>query len=73
MEQRHGESQALQDESHAASEQGSSVVNVETARHQGAPHEVGSYSFNLSFEELSNAGLGLEEPPRPTQHWPVVS
>uniref|UniRef100_A0AAZ3QR39 KAP NTPase domain-containing protein n=1 Tax=Oncorhynchus tshawytscha TaxID=74940 RepID=A0AAZ3QR39_ONCTS len=73
MEQRHGESQALQDESHAASEQGSSVVNVETARHQGAPHEVGSYSFNLSFEELSNAGLGLEEPPRPTQHWPVAA
>uniref|UniRef100_A0A674BS91 Kinase D interacting substrate 220 n=1 Tax=Salmo trutta TaxID=8032 RepID=A0A674BS91_SALTR len=73
MEQRHGESQALQDESHAASEQGGSVVNVETVRHQGAPHEVGSYSFNLSFEELSNAGLGLEEPPRPTQHWPVVS
>eukprot|EP00063_Salmo_salar_P090838 XP_014065673.1 PREDICTED: kinase D-interacting substrate of 220 kDa-like isoform X2 [Salmo salar] len=73
MEQRHGESQALQDESHAASEQGGSVVNVETARHQGAPHEVGSYSFNLSFEELSNAGLGLEEPPRPTQHWPVAA
>uniref|UniRef100_A0A8K9X8B5 Kinase D interacting substrate 220 n=1 Tax=Oncorhynchus mykiss TaxID=8022 RepID=A0A8K9X8B5_ONCMY len=73
MEQRHGESQALQDESHAASEQGSSVVNVETARHQGAPHEVGSYSFNLSFEELSNAGLGLEEPPRPTQHWPAAT
>ncbi|XP_029530916.1 kinase D-interacting substrate of 220 kDa B isoform X2 [Oncorhynchus nerka] len=73
MEQRHGESQALQDESHAASEQGSSVVNMETARHQGAPHEVGSYSFNLSFEELSNAGLGLEEPPRPTQHWPVAA
>ncbi|XP_029569803.1 kinase D-interacting substrate of 220 kDa B isoform X2 [Salmo trutta] len=73
MEQRHGESQALQDESHAASEQGGSVVNVETVRHQGAPHEVGSYSFNLSFEELSNAGLGLEEPPRPTQHWPVAA
>uniref|UniRef100_A0A4W5PSM7 Kinase D interacting substrate 220 n=1 Tax=Hucho hucho TaxID=62062 RepID=A0A4W5PSM7_9TELE len=73
MEQRHGESQALQDESCAASEQGSSVVNVETARHQGAPHEVGSYSFNLSFEELSNAGLGLEEPPRPTQHWPAAT
>ncbi|XP_055720273.1 kinase D-interacting substrate of 220 kDa B isoform X2 [Salvelinus fontinalis] len=73
MEQRHGESQALQDESHAASEQGSSAVNVETARHQGAPREVGSYSFNLSFEELSNAGLGLEEPQRPTQHWPVAA
>uniref|UniRef100_A0A674BS47 Kinase D interacting substrate 220 n=1 Tax=Salmo trutta TaxID=8032 RepID=A0A674BS47_SALTR len=73
MEQRHGESQALQDESHAASEQGGSVVNVETVRHQGAPHEVGSYSFNLSFEELSNAGLGLEEPPRPTQHWPAAT
>ncbi|XP_045065122.1 kinase D-interacting substrate of 220 kDa B isoform X2 [Coregonus clupeaformis] len=73
MEQRHGESQALQEESRAASEQGSSVVNVETARHQGAPHEVGSYSLNLSFEELSNVGLGLEEPPRPTQHWPVAA
>ncbi|CAB1330647.1 unnamed protein product, partial [Coregonus sp. 'balchen'] len=85
MEQRHGEGQrhregqALQDESRAASEQGSSVVNVETARRQGqgAPHEVGGYSLNLSFEELSNVGLSLEEPTQrhrdTTQHWPVAA
>uniref|UniRef100_A0A8C7SM22 Kinase D-interacting substrate 220a n=1 Tax=Oncorhynchus mykiss TaxID=8022 RepID=A0A8C7SM22_ONCMY len=64
MEQRNVEGQALQDESRAASEQGSSVANMETARHQGqgAPHEVGDYILNLSFEELSNMGLSLEEP-----------
>uniref|UniRef100_A0A8C7I4T0 Kinase D interacting substrate 220 n=1 Tax=Oncorhynchus kisutch TaxID=8019 RepID=A0A8C7I4T0_ONCKI len=64
MEQRNVEGQALQDESRAAIEQGSSVVNMETARHQGqgAPHEVGDYILNLSFEELSNMGLSLEEP-----------
>uniref|UniRef100_A0A4W5N9M1 Kinase D interacting substrate 220 n=1 Tax=Hucho hucho TaxID=62062 RepID=A0A4W5N9M1_9TELE len=62
--QRHREGQALQDESRVASEQGSSVANVETARQQGqgAPHEVGGYILNLSFEELSNVGLSLEEP-----------
>uniref|UniRef100_A0A674F5X1 Kinase D interacting substrate 220 n=1 Tax=Salmo trutta TaxID=8032 RepID=A0A674F5X1_SALTR len=62
--QRHREGQALQDESRAASEQGSSVVNMETDRQQGqgALHEVGGYVLNLSFEELSNVGLSLEEP-----------
>ena len=78
MEQRNVEGQALQDESRAASEQGSSVANMETARHQGqgAPHEVGDYILNLSFEELSNMGLSLEEPTQThretTQHWPMV-
>uniref|UniRef100_A0A8C8GU27 KAP NTPase domain-containing protein n=1 Tax=Oncorhynchus tshawytscha TaxID=74940 RepID=A0A8C8GU27_ONCTS len=79
MEQRNVEGQALQDESRAASEQGSSVVNMETARHQGqgAPHEVGDYILNLSFEELSNMGLSLEEPTQThretTQHWPMTA
>ncbi|XP_064860384.1 kinase D-interacting substrate of 220 kDa B-like isoform X4 [Oncorhynchus nerka] len=79
MEQRNVEGQALQDESRAASEQGSSVVNMETARHQGqgAPHEVGDYILNLSFEELSNMGLSQEEPTQThretTQHWPMTA
>ncbi|XP_036810984.1 kinase D-interacting substrate of 220 kDa isoform X3 [Oncorhynchus mykiss] len=79
MEQRNVEGQALQDESRAASEQGSSVANMETARHQGqgAPHEVGDYILNLSFEELSNMGLSLEEPTQThretTQHWPMTA
>uniref|UniRef100_A0A4W5NBH0 Kinase D interacting substrate 220 n=1 Tax=Hucho hucho TaxID=62062 RepID=A0A4W5NBH0_9TELE len=77
--QRHREGQALQDESRVASEQGSSVANVETARQQGqgAPHEVGGYILNLSFEELSNVGLSLEEPTQTrrdtTQHWPMAA
>ncbi|CAB1334958.1 unnamed protein product, partial [Coregonus sp. 'balchen'] len=58
MEQRHGESQALQEESRAASEQGSSVVNVETARHQGAPHEAATHRTpsmsSLNSQESSN-------------------
>uniref|UniRef100_A0A8C8GRN9 KAP NTPase domain-containing protein n=1 Tax=Oncorhynchus tshawytscha TaxID=74940 RepID=A0A8C8GRN9_ONCTS len=63
MEQRNVEGQALQDESRAASEQGSSVVNMETARHQGqgAPHEVGDYILNLSFEELTRSPLNHNE------------
>ncbi|XP_070973189.1 kinase D-interacting substrate of 220 kDa B-like isoform X8 [Oncorhynchus clarkii lewisi] len=79
MEQRNVEGQALQDKSRAASEQGSSVANMETARHQGqgAPHEVGDYILNLSFEELSNMGLSLEEPTQThretTQHWPMTA
>uniref|UniRef100_A0A7N6BUP9 KAP NTPase domain-containing protein n=1 Tax=Anabas testudineus TaxID=64144 RepID=A0A7N6BUP9_ANATE len=38
-----------------------------------AQHEAAAYSLNLSFEELS--GAGLEEPPRHSNnsHWPVVS
>ncbi|KAM9777629.1 kinase D-interacting substrate of 220 kDa B-like [Neosynchiropus ocellatus] len=73
MEQRHVESQALlQDESRAPSEQGSSIQPTESRRRSGvAPHE--SFGLNLSFEELS--GVGLEEPPRPSNssHWPVVN
>ncbi|XP_034531507.1 kinase D-interacting substrate of 220 kDa B [Notolabrus celidotus] len=75
MEQRHTESQALlQDESRAVSEQGSSVHHGETSRRSGGPqHESTAFSLNLSFEELS--GAGLEEPPRQSNnsHWPVVN
>uniref|UniRef100_A0A673CQ07 Uncharacterized protein n=1 Tax=Sphaeramia orbicularis TaxID=375764 RepID=A0A673CQ07_9TELE len=76
VEQRHAESQALlQDESGAASEQGSSVHHVEPSRRSaGAQHEAAAFSLNLSFEELS--GAGLEEPPRHSNsntHWPVVN
>lgn len=73
MEQRHAESQALlQDESRAASEQGSSVVHGEPSRRSArAQREAATFSLNLSFEELS--GAGLEEPPRHSNnsHWPV--
>lgn len=64
MEQRHVESQAmLLDESRAASEQGSSVHQVEPSRRSGGVlQEAGAFNLNLSFEELS--GAGLEEPPR---------
>uniref|UniRef100_UPI003AAFE9B9 kinase D-interacting substrate of 220 kDa B isoform X2 n=1 Tax=Centroberyx gerrardi TaxID=166262 RepID=UPI003AAFE9B9 len=75
MEQRHAESQALlQDESRAASEQGSSVHHGEPSRRSGgAQHDGGAFSLNLSFEELS--GAGLEEPPRHSSnpHWPVAN
>lgn len=72
-EQRHAESQALlQDESRAPSEQGSSVHHGEPSRRPGrAPHEAAAFNLNLSFEELS--GAGLEEPPRHSgnSHWLV--
>ncbi|XP_035024600.1 kinase D-interacting substrate of 220 kDa B isoform X3 [Hippoglossus stenolepis] len=75
MEQRHAESQAvLHDESRALSEQGSSVHHVEPVRRPGgAPSEAAAFSLNLSFEELS--GAGLEEPPRNSTnlHWPVAN
>ncbi|XP_037550895.1 kinase D-interacting substrate of 220 kDa B [Nematolebias whitei] len=74
IEQRHAESQAvIQDESRAASEQGSSVVHGEPSRRAAAQHETGPFSLNLSFEELS--GAGLEEPPRRSNnsHWPVMT
>ncbi|KAM6912926.1 kinase D-interacting substrate of 220 kDa B isoform 1-T1 [Xenentodon cancila] len=75
MEQRHAESQAaLQDESRAASEQGSSVVQGEPARRSGgAQHEAAAFNLHLSFEELS--GVGLEDPPRNSNnsHWPVAN
>ncbi|XP_042356849.1 kinase D-interacting substrate of 220 kDa B isoform X1 [Plectropomus leopardus] len=75
MELRHAESQALlQDESRAASEQGSSVHHGEPSRRSGgAQHEAAAFSLNLSFEELS--GAGLEEAPRYNNHasWPVAN
>ncbi|XP_044022905.1 kinase D-interacting substrate of 220 kDa B isoform X4 [Siniperca chuatsi] len=75
MEQRQAESQALlQDESRAASEQGSSMHHGEPNRRSGgAQHEAAAFSLNLSFEELS--GVGLEEPPRHSNnsHWPVAN
>ncbi|XP_041827164.1 kinase D-interacting substrate of 220 kDa B isoform X2 [Melanotaenia boesemani] len=75
MEQRHAESQSvLQDESRAASEQGSSVLHGEPSRRSGGiQHETPAFSLNLSFEELS--GVGLEEPPRRSNnpHWPVAN
>ena len=66
LEMRHVENQMLHEEAH--SEQGSSVgENVRRASappHAGAANPDGSpmYSFNLSFEELSN--VGLDEQPR---------
>uniref|UniRef100_A0A3Q3BKB4 Kinase D-interacting substrate 220a n=1 Tax=Haplochromis burtoni TaxID=8153 RepID=A0A3Q3BKB4_HAPBU len=75
IEQRHAESQAaLQDESRAASEQGSSVHLGEPSRRSGgAQRETAAFSLNLSFEELS--GVGLEEPVRRSNnsHWPVAN
>ncbi|XP_049452513.1 kinase D-interacting substrate of 220 kDa B isoform X2 [Epinephelus fuscoguttatus] len=75
MELRHAESQAmLQDESRAVSEQGSSVHHGEPNRRSGgAQQEAAAFSLNLSFEELS--GAGLEEPPRFNNHshWPVAN
>uniref|UniRef100_A0A3Q2PG15 Kinase D interacting substrate 220 n=1 Tax=Fundulus heteroclitus TaxID=8078 RepID=A0A3Q2PG15_FUNHE len=64
MEQRHAETQAaLQDESRATSEAGGSVLHGEPGRRAAAAQrETGPFSLNLSFEELS--GAGLEEPPR---------
>ncbi|XP_054469500.1 kinase D-interacting substrate of 220 kDa B [Anoplopoma fimbria] len=75
MELRHTETQALlQDESRAASEQDSSLHHGEPSRRSGgAQHEAAAFSLNLSFEELS--GAGLEEPPRHSNnsHWPVAN
>ncbi|XP_077477114.1 kinase D-interacting substrate of 220 kDa B isoform X1 [Stigmatopora argus] len=75
MEQRHAESQALiQDESRAASEQGNSVYNGETNRRSVvSARDGGAFNINLSFEELS--GAGLEEPQRHggSSQWPVAN
>ncbi|XP_028858461.1 kinase D-interacting substrate of 220 kDa B isoform X3 [Denticeps clupeoides] len=69
IEMRQVESQALHEE--APSEQGSTVgSHVDPARRSSAAPHAGAgnsdtspmYSFNLSFEELSN--VGLDEPPR---------
>ncbi|KAK3563407.1 hypothetical protein QTP86_026229, partial [Hemibagrus guttatus] len=75
LEQQQVESQLLQEECVRVSEQGSSsFVQPEpppvcTA---AAPQSNLQYSLNLSFEELSTAGL--EEPARPpSSHWMVVN
>ncbi|KAM4633521.1 kinase D-interacting substrate of 220 kDa B [Polymixia lowei] len=69
LDMRHVESQVLHED--VASEQGSTVTGVvETGRRAVAPPHAGAanpdaspmYSFNLSFEELSN--VGLDEAPR---------
>ncbi|KAM6973393.1 kinase D-interacting substrate of 220 kDa B isoform 2-T2 [Aplochiton taeniatus] len=64
MELRQAECQALQqDESRAASEQGSSAAHADPGRRPDGPlRDGGGFSLNLSFEELS--GAGLEEAPR---------
>ncbi|XP_071018823.1 kinase D-interacting substrate of 220 kDa B-like isoform X8 [Oncorhynchus clarkii lewisi] len=86
LEMRHVESQVLHEE--APSEVDSSVVGHGETRRQVAPPHAGTanldanspmYSFNLSFEELSN--VGLDEPPRhsnntwmaPTHRTPSMS
>ncbi|XP_038162915.1 kinase D-interacting substrate of 220 kDa B isoform X2 [Cyprinodon tularosa] len=75
MEQRHAETQAaLQEECRAASEQGSIVLQGEPSRRPAGPQrETGAFSLNLSFEELS--GAGLEEPPRRSTNsqWTVTN
>lgn len=75
MEQRHVETQAvLLDESRAASEQGSVTNQAEPKRRSAViQQEAAAFSLNLSFEELS--GAGLEEPPRPNSNsqWTVSS
>uniref|UniRef100_A0A3B4AP54 KAP NTPase domain-containing protein n=1 Tax=Periophthalmus magnuspinnatus TaxID=409849 RepID=A0A3B4AP54_9GOBI len=74
LEQRLAESQGLLlEESRAPSEQDSSVVLPSTTREPPEPH---AFSLNLSFEELSAAGL--DEPPRQSygyssSHWPVTN
>lgn len=68
MEQRHAEAQAvILDESRAASEQGSVTHHAEPKRRSGViQQDAAAFSLNLSFEELS--GVGLEEPPRPSNN-----
>lgn len=73
LDMRHIESQVLQEE--AASEQGSVLAgHSEGGRRALAPPHAGAassemYSFNLSFEELSTAGL--EEPRHGNVAWMV--
>lgn len=73
MEQRHAEAQAvILDESRAASEQGSVTLHAEPKRRSGViQQDAAAFNLNLSFEELS--GAGLEEPPRPINNpqWTV--
>lgn len=73
LDMRHIESQVLQEET--ASEQGSVLAgHGEGGRRALAPPNAGAasgemYSFNLSFEELSTAGL--EEPRHGNVVWMV--
>lgn len=73
LEQRQVESQLLQEECVMVSEQGGSgLVQPEPPPvcSTAAPQSNLQYSLNLSFEELSTAGL--EEPARlPINHWMV--
>lgn len=73
LEQRHLESQLLQEECVRISEQSSSALvqpDPPPVCSTAAPHSSLQYSLNLSFEELSTAGL--EEPARPPiNHWNV--
>ncbi|XP_036448980.1 kinase D-interacting substrate of 220 kDa isoform X4 [Colossoma macropomum] len=75
LEQRQVESQLLQEECGGGSEQGSSVLAQPDppSRPAAAPNDSTlRYSLNLSFEELSTAGL--EEPVRqPSNHWTGAS
>ncbi|XP_017331350.1 kinase D-interacting substrate of 220 kDa B isoform X3 [Ictalurus punctatus] len=75
LEQRQVESQLLQEECVMVSEQGGSgLVQPEPPPvcSTAAPQSNLQYSLNLSFEELSTAGL--EEPARlPINHWMVVN
>lgn len=71
LEQRQVESQLLQEECVRVSEQGSSALvqpEPPPVCSTATPHSNLQYSLNLSFEELSTAGL--EEPVRPPiNHW----
>lgn len=73
LEQRQVESQLLQEECVRVSEQGSSALvqpELPPVCTATAPQSNLQYSLNLSFEELSTAGL--EEPARPAiNHWMV--
>ncbi|XP_054909252.1 kinase D-interacting substrate of 220 kDa B isoform X3 [Poeciliopsis prolifica] len=76
MEQRHTETQAaLQEESRAASEQGSSVLHGESGLRLSGKQRGSTVTFSptLSFEELS--GAGLDEPPRRSSNpqWTVTN
>ncbi|KAL0969348.1 hypothetical protein UPYG_G00225920 [Umbra pygmaea] len=77
MELRHQQTQAQLEETSAGSEQGGSVVMAETSRQQGMGASEGGFSLNLSFEELSSMGLGLEESTQrhrdTAQPWPVAT
>ncbi|XP_062864164.1 kinase D-interacting substrate of 220 kDa B isoform X1 [Trichomycterus rosablanca] len=78
VDQRQVESQMLQEECVGVedSEQTSSVLlqsEPAPSHASAAPHGNLHYSLNLSFEELSNAGLEEHPPSRPpSNHWTAV-